>query len=56
MFLKEPTNDDRIEFMGNANNPLRTVVGISALVTITSVFYIDPLLEMISTYVQMSGF
>ena len=56
MFLKEPTNDDRIEFMGNANNPLRTVIGISAIITITSVFYIDPLLEMISTYVQMSGF
>ena len=56
MFLKEPSNDDRIEFMGNANNPLRTVIGISAIITITSVFYIDPLLEMISTYVQMSGF
>jgi len=56
MFLKEPTSDDRIEFMGNANNPLRTVIGISAIVTITSIFYIDPLLEMISTYVQMSGF
>jgi len=56
MFLKEPQNDDRIEFMGNANNSLRTVVGISAIVTITSIFYIDPLLEMISTYVQISGF
>ena len=56
MFLKEPINDDRIVFMGNANNPLRTVIGISAIVTITSIFYIDPLLEMISTYVQMSGF
>ena len=56
MFLKSPSTDDRIEFMGNANNPLRTVIGISAIITITSVFYIDPLLEMISTYVQMSGF
>ena len=56
MFLKSPLNDDRLEFMGNANNPLRTVIGISAIITITSVFYIDPLLEMISTYVQMSGF
>ena len=56
MFLKEPTQDDRIEFMGNANNPLRTVIGISAILTVTSIIYIDPLLEMISTYVQMSGF
>ena len=56
MFLKDPINDDRIDFMGNANNPLRTVIGISAIVTLTSIIYIDPLLEMISTYVQMSGF
>ncbi len=56
MFLKDPTNDDRLDFMGNANNSLRTVVGISAIITITSIFYIDPLLEMISTYVQISGF
>ena len=56
MFLKDPREDDRIEFMGNANNPLRTVIGISALITITSIFYIDPLLETISMYVQISGF
>jgi NADH-quinone oxidoreductase subunit N len=56
MFLKEPLNDDRIELMGNANNSLRTVVGIAVLVVITSILYIDPLLEMISTYVQMSGY
>lgn len=56
MFLKEPLNDDKIELMGNANNSLRTIVGISVVAVITSIFYIDPLLEMISTYVQMSGF
>jgi len=56
MFLKDPINDDRIDFMGNANNPLRTVVGISAIITLTSILYIDPLLEMISMYVQSSGF
>jgi NADH-quinone oxidoreductase subunit N len=56
MFLKEPTHDDRIEFMGNANNALRTIVGIAALATIGSVFYIEPLLDIILTYVQISGF
>lgn len=56
MFLKEPRADDRIEFMGNANKPLKTVIGVSAVITVTSIIYIDPLLEMISTYVQMSGF
>jgi len=56
MFLREPAEDDRMDFMGNANNALKTVIGISSIVTITSIIYIDPLLDMISTYVQMSGF
>ncbi len=56
MFLKDPEADDRMVFMGNANNSLKTVIGISAVVTITSIIYVDPLLDMISTYVQMSGF
>ncbi len=56
MFLKEPREDDRIEFMGNANKPLKTVIGVSAVITVTSIIYIDPLLDIISTYVQMSGF
>jgi NADH-quinone oxidoreductase subunit N len=56
MFLKEPEKDDRILFMGNANNPLKTVIGVSAIITVTSIIYINPLLDMISTYVQMSGF
>jgi NADH-quinone oxidoreductase subunit N len=56
MFLKDPRNDDRIEYMGNANNTLRTVVGISALATIGSVIFIEPLLEMIFYFVQISGY
>ena len=56
MFFHEPTNDDRIQFMGNANNTLRTIVGISALVTIGSVFFIDSILQTIATLVQVSGY
>lgn len=56
MFLKDPLEDDRIQVMGNANNSLKTVIGISAIITITSIFYINPLLEVISTYVQISGY
>ncbi len=56
MFLHDPREDDRMEYLGNANNPLKTVIGISAVITVTSIIYIDPLLDMISTYVQMSGF
>ena len=56
MFMHNAISDDRIVPMGNANNTLRTVIGISAFVTIGSIFFIDPLLEMISYYVQISGF
>ena len=56
MFLKEPLPADRIEYLGNANNTIKTVIGISAIVTIGSIFMIEPLLEMITYYVQISGF
>ena len=56
MFMHNAISDDRIVPMGNANNTLRTVIGISAFITIGSIFFIDPLLEMISYYVQISGF
>ena len=56
MFLKDPINDDRILFMGNANNTLKTVIGVSAVVTISSIIFIEPLIELISYYVQNSGY
>jgi NADH-quinone oxidoreductase subunit N len=56
MFLKDPIANDKVEFLGNANNTLKTVIGISALVTISAIFFINPLLEIISYYVQVSGF
>jgi len=56
MFLKDPINDDRILFMGNANNTLRAIIGVSAVVTISSIIFIEPLIELISYYVQNSGY
>jgi NADH-quinone oxidoreductase subunit N len=56
MFLKEPTGDDRVAVMGNANLTLKTVIGISAIITVASIILIDPILEFITFYVQMSGF
>ncbi|QOG12193.1 NADH-quinone oxidoreductase subunit NuoN [Arcobacter sp. FWKO B] len=56
MFLKEPIADEKVEFLGNANNTLKTVIGVSALVTLMAIFFINPLLEIISYYVQSSGF
>lgn len=56
MFLKDPINDDRIVYMGNVNPYLKTVVGISAILTGIAVFMVDPLISVISYYVQVSGF
>jgi len=56
MFLHDVKDDGRVQFMGNANNTLRTVVGISAVATIGSIFFIEPLIRMISYYVQISGY
>ena len=56
MFLKDPIKESSISFVGNSNNTLRTVIGISALITITSMAFIDPLLDMINYYVAVSGY
>ncbi len=56
MFLKDPLENDNIVTMGNANNTLKAVIGISAMITIASIIFIDPLLEMINYYVQISGY
>jgi NADH-quinone oxidoreductase subunit N len=56
MFLREPIENDKIEFHGNSNRTLMTVVGISAIFTISAIFFLEPLLNMISYYVQISGY
>ena len=56
MFLKDPIDDNVERSMGNANTTLRTVIGISVAITLASIIFINPLLEMINYYVQISGF
>jgi NADH-quinone oxidoreductase subunit N len=56
MFLYNVNDDGRVEILGNANNTLKTVVGISAAMTIGSIFVIEPMMQLISYYVQISGF
>lgn len=55
MFLKEPVVDG-IKYMENATTTTKALVGVSAFLTIISIFFIQPLLETISYYVQISGF
>jgi len=56
MFLREPDGKANVAYMKNTSTALKTIVGFSAFVTILSIFSIEPLLEMISSYVVASGF
>jgi NADH-quinone oxidoreductase subunit N len=56
MFLKEPTGDNNVKLMGNTNNTLRTVVGITVVITLMSILMIEPLIQLVSSYVLVSGY
>lgn len=54
MFLKEPVAD--VKYMANATTITKSVIGACAIVTVLSIFFIENLLQIISYYVQVSGF
>jgi NADH-quinone oxidoreductase subunit N len=56
MFLKEPIDKDSTNYMNNASLSLKTILGISAGVTLLSVFFVNPLMEFFTSYVAISGF
>lgn len=56
IFLKEPIEENNTKYMTNATTPIKTLIGFCAIVTIFSIFFIEPLLEIISYYVQISGY
>ncbi len=57
MFMKDPVSDKRqVIYFKNASLSLRTIIGISAVFTILSVFFISPLMNYIVEYVRVSGF
>lgn len=56
MFLKDPLPEGKMEYLGNANNSVKVVVGISAIFTIASIAFIQPILDIVSYYVQISGY
>ena len=56
MFLKDPLEGQEVKFMQNATTSVKTVVGFCAVVTILSIFLMEPLLNIISYYVQISGY
>jgi NADH-quinone oxidoreductase subunit N len=56
MFLKEPTaqvNESTTYY--NVSKPLLTILGFAVFVTVGSMFYVDPLLEVITEMIKQSG-
>ncbi|WP_072682256.1 NADH-quinone oxidoreductase subunit NuoN [Arcobacter sp. LA11] len=56
MFLKDPIEGANTKYMTNATTPIKVLIGFAAIVTILSIFMIEPLIEIISYYVQISGY
>ncbi|BAF69416.1 NADH-quinone oxidoreductase, chain N [Nitratiruptor sp. SB155-2] len=56
MFMREPINDKQTVYFKNASLSLKTIVGISAVLTIFSFIFVSPLLGFITNYVSISGF
>ena len=56
MFLKEPNSNSEAKFMENSSTSTQILVGITVFLTMSTVLYIDPLLDIISSYVEISGY
>ncbi len=57
MFLREPASDLNTETVYfNISKPLMTILGITVFATVSSIFFVQPLLDYITHMVQISGF
>jgi NADH-quinone oxidoreductase subunit N len=56
MFLRDPKIDDGTVYMKNASTALKTIIGFAAAMTLLATVFVNPILEMITTYVKASGF
>ncbi|WP_456381465.1 NADH-quinone oxidoreductase subunit NuoN [Hydrogenimonas sp.] len=56
MFLKDPTQNEGTVYAQNTSKPLQTIIGFSAFLTVFAVVAVNPILDIITTYVQASGF
>ena len=57
MFLKEPTEAVRQDITYyNVSKPLMAIVGFAVLITVLSIFMVNPLIDYISTMIQASSF
>jgi len=56
MFLRDPEEGAKTKFMQNASVPMKSVVGFAVFLAITSIFFVEPLLNVITFYVTSAGF
>jgi NADH-quinone oxidoreductase subunit N len=56
MFLREPKIEDGTVYMKNASTALKTIIGFAAAMTLLATIFVNPILEMITSYVKASGF
>ena len=56
MFLKEPVNNDASIFATNTSTPLKVIVGFATMMTLFAIVFVEPLLTVITKYVEASGF
>jgi len=57
MFLKEPSTDINQETVYyNVSKPLLTILGFAVIVTVASIFMVNPLIEYISKMVEATNF
>lgn len=56
MFMKEPVITEKSFYMSNATIPLKTIIGIAAVATIFSVVAVNPLMELVTSFVYNSGY
>ncbi len=56
MFLKSPEENDGTVYIKNASKPLQTIIGFSVFLTVFAVLAVEPMMDVITAYVQASGF
>ncbi len=56
MFLKSPEENEGTVYMKNASKPLQTIIGFSVFLTVFAVMAVEPMMDVITAYVQASGF
>ncbi len=56
MFFKEGTEVKDEVILSNSTTMLQTLLGVFAILSIASIFLVEPLIEFISYYVQISGY